>query len=374
MTKEYRRKMAITRRLNVMLVVGGDSAERDVSLESGVSIFGALRDLGHRVVVTDPLHPEIAPTEDPEVFFADREIKTEPPRVGRERFKARERFMTVLGGFETLGCDIVFNCLHGGAGEDGTFQAVLDYLGIPYTGSGASASMLAMNKELAKRVVSRDHVPVAKEVFVEQPGKDVLEIESRVMKTPSLPAVVKPNCEGSSVGVTVVHTVEDLASAIADAESYGGSYLIEEYIEGAEVTASILDGVDLPIIEIRPRAGFYDYKNKYTSGACEYLVPAPIGDKVADAVARSARTAYHALGCRGYARVDFRLRPPGDHFFLEVNTLPGMTSNSLVPKAARAVGIEFTELVDRILHLALSVGNRDSGRTAHVTERFKGER
>ncbi len=366
--------MTITRRLNVMLVVGGDSAERDVSLESGVSIFGALRDLGHRIVVTDPLHSEIVPTEDPGVFFENTEIGAEPPRVGRERYKAREKFTTVLGEFEVLGCDIVFNCLHGGAGEDGTFQAVLDYLGIPYTGSGASASMLAMNKELAKRVVSREHVPVAKQLFVERPGKDIVEIESRAMKTPSLPAVVKPNCEGSSVGVTIVHTAEDLAGAIAEAESYGGSYLIEEYIEGTEVTASMLDGVDLPIIEIRPRAGFYDYKNKYTSGACEYLVPAPVDEKVADAIARSARAAYHALGCRGYARVDFRLRPPGDHFFLEVNTLPGMTSNSLVPKAARAVGIEFTELVDRILHLALPGGKRGSDRTAHVTERFKGAR
>ena len=366
--------MSITRRLNVMLVVGGDSTERDVSLESGASVFEALRELGHRVVVTDPFHPEIAPGEDPGDFFGNAEIGNEPPRVGRERYRARGRFIATLGEFEVLGCDIVFNCLHGGAGEDGTFQAVLDYLGVPYTGSGACASMLAMNKELAKRVVSRERVPIAKALLVDRAGADHAEIESRAMKTPSLPAVVKPNSEGSSVGVTVVHTVEKLAAAIAAAESYGGSYLIEEFIDGTEVTASMLDGVDLPIIEIRPKEGFYDYKNKYTSGACEYLVPAPLDERVADAIARSARTAYHALGCRGYARVDFRLRPPGDHFFLEVNTLPGMTSNSLVPKAARAVGIEFTELIDRILYSALSVGEGDSGRASHVTERFKGER
>jgi D-alanine-D-alanine ligase len=348
--------MAVTRKLNVMLVVGGDSAERDVSLESGASVFRALRDLGHRVVVTDPLHPEIPPAEDPAVFFEGASIGEEPPRLGKERYIARKSFVAALGVFEALGCDIVFNCLHGGAGEDGTFQAVLDYLGIPYTGSGACASMLAMDKSLSKRVVSRDRVPVARELLIDRPDHDIADIESRVMKTPSLPAVVKPNSEGSSVGVTVVRTPQALAAAIRDASSYGGPYLIEEYIEGRELTASMLDGAELPLIEIRPKTGFYDYRNKYTKGACEYLVPAPVQEEVALAVARSASAAYHALGCRGYARVDFRMTPQGDHYFLEVNTLPGMTSQSLVPKAARAVGIEFPELIDRILHLAVHRG------------------
>jgi len=345
--------MAITGKLNVMLIVGGDSAERDVSLDSGKSIHEAIRELGHRVVVADPLHPEIKPTEDPDVFFGDARIKNEPPRVGLERFVARRGFITVLNEFEMLGCDVVFNALHGGAGENGTFQAVLDYMGIPYTGSGACASAVAMNKELAKRIVSRDGVPVAKQLFVEPPNHNTIDIESRVMDTPSLPAVVKPNQEGSSVGVTIVHTKEQLAEAITSSSSFGGPYLIEEYIEGTEVTAARLDGMELPLLEIRPQKGFYDYRNKYTSGACEYLVPAPLDEKVADAIARSAHVAYKALGCRGYARVDFRLTPEGDHCFLEVNTLPGMTSNSLVPKAAKAVGIEFAELVDRILRLSM---------------------
>ncbi|MEJ2722487.1 MAG: D-alanine--D-alanine ligase, partial [bacterium] len=124
-------------------------------------------------------------------------------------------------------------------------------------------------------------------------------------------------------------------------------------IDGLEITAARLDGVELPLIEIRPKAGFYDYRNKYTTGSCEYHVPAPLDEEVTEAILRSARAAYKALGCKGYARVDFRLTPEGDHYFLEVNTLPGMTSNSLVPKAAKAAGIEFTELIDRILHLSL---------------------
>jgi D-alanine-D-alanine ligase len=346
--------MSITRKLNVMLIVGGDSAERDVSLDSSKSIYQAIRELGHRVVVADPLHPEVKPTEDPSAFFNDAKINSEPPKLGPERFIARKNFMSVLNEFEILGCDIIFNGLHGGAGEDGTFQAVLDYLGIPYTGSGAGASMLAMNKRLAKRIVSHNKVPVAKQLYVEPPDHtSAPDIETRVMKTPSLPAVVKPNQEGSSVGVTIVHTKEQLAKAVEEASVFGGPYLIEEFIDGLEVTAARLDGVELPLLEIRPKAGFYDYRNKYTNGACEYIVPAPFDEKVTDAILRSASAAYKALGCKGYARVDFRLTPEGDHYFLEANTLPGMTSNSLVPKAAKAVGIGFPELIDRILHLSL---------------------
>jgi D-alanine-D-alanine ligase len=345
--------MEISKKLSVMLVVGGDSAERDVSLESGKSVFEAIRVLGHRVVVADPLHPDVPPTEDPTAFFENAEITAAPPRHGAEKYAARRNFLTYLKEYEMLGCDLVFNCLHGGAGEDGTFQAVLDFLGIRYTGSGALASAIAMNKDLSKRIVARDGVPVPNQLFVEPPHDGQNDIESRVMEMPALPAVVKPNQEGSSVGVTIVYTRDQLADAIEAARSFGGPYLIEEFIEGTEVTAAVVDGTELPLLEIRPKKGFYDYANKYTSGACEYLVPAPFDEHVADAIARSARTAYHALGCTGYSRVDFRLTPEGDHYFLEVNTLPGMTSNSLVPKAARAVGIEFPELVDRILQLAM---------------------
>lgn len=345
--------MEILKKLNVMLIVGGDSAERDVSLESGKSVFEAIKGLGHRVVVADPLHPDVPPTEDPAAFFENAKITNAPPRYGIEKYQARRNFLTYLKEYEMLGCDLVFNCLHGGAGEDGTFQAVLDYLGIPYTGSGALSSAIAMNKELSKRIVARDGIPVAKQLFVEPPNNHNNDIENRVMEMPSLPAVVKPNQEGSSVGISIVHTKEQLAEAIVAARSYGGAYLIEEFIEGTEVTAAMLDGAELPLLEIRPKEGFYDYANKYTSGACEYLVPAPLDEQVADAIARSAKVAYNAIGCSGYSRVDFRMTPEGDHYFLEVNTLPGMTSNSLVPKAAKAVGIEFPELIDRILRLAI---------------------
>jgi D-alanine-D-alanine ligase len=344
--------MATSTKQNVLLIVGGDSAERDVSLDSSKSIFDALKGLGHRVLVADPLHPEIEPTEDPAVFFDSAAIKSEPPRLTSDRFTSRRRFIKILGRFEELRCDVVFSGLHGGAGEDGTVQAVMDYLGIAYTGSGACASAVAMNKELSKRLVSLSGVPVASQVFVQAHTGSNEAIEDEVIDKLRLPVVVKPNQEGSSVGVSVVHDREQLAGAIRRASEYGGPFLIETFVPGKEVTAAMLDGTDLPLIEIRPKVRFYDYTNKYTSGACEYLVPAPLDGDVAKAIAVSASAAYSALGCSGYARVDFRLADDGRHYFLEANTLPGMTSNSLVPKAAGKAGIDFPELVDRILRLS----------------------
>ena len=341
-------------RRTVLLVVGGDSPERDVSVETGKSVFEALGGLGHRVFVVDPYRSEIAPTEDPTVLFDNAHIDSEPPRLSKDIFRGRARFLQIIDRFDQLGCEIVFNALHGGAGEDGTFQAVLDYLGVPYTGSGACASALAMNKELSKRIVALDRVPVAKQIFVGSQVHEMVVTDKHVLKALSLPVVVKPNYEGSSVGVTIVQTIEELPGAIEAAKEFDGPYLIEQFIEGSEITAAVLDGARLPLLEIRPGAGFFDYRNKYTTGACEYIVPAPLDKAVYDAIDESAVAAHRALGCRGYARVDFRVTPEGEHFFLEANTLPGLTANSLVPKAARGAGIEFPELIDRILHLSLT--------------------
>jgi D-alanine-D-alanine ligase len=340
------------KKLNVMLVVGGDSAERDVSLESGISVREALREIGHRVFIADPARPQTAPTEDPAPFFGDSEVREAPPAPDTDPFEARRRFAGLLGRFDTLSCDVVFNALHGGAGEDGTFQAVLEYLGIPGTGSDSRASALAMNKDLSRRLVSADGVPVAKAVLIDP--SEGADAERKILRSLAIPVVVKPNREGSSVGVSIVSREDQLSEALERAASFRGPLLVEEYIDGSEVTASILDGTDLPLLEIRPKSGFYDYRNKYQPGSCEYIVPAPLEGKLAKAVSKSAHAAYKALGCRDYARVDLRVSKSGRHCFLEVNTLPGLTASSLVPKAARAAGIEFAELVDRILRLSLS--------------------
>ena len=152
--------------------------------------------------------------------------------------------------------------------------------------------------------------------------------------------------------VTIVTTREELAKAVGEARAFGGAYIVEEYIPGSETTAAIMDGEELPLVEIRPKEGFYDYRNKYQAGSCEYIVPAGLDRTTADAIARSARDAYRAIGCRGYARVDFRVSKAGQHFFLEVNTLPGLTASSLFPKSVGAVGIVYNDMIEKILRLA----------------------
>lgn len=341
-------------KLSVLLVVGGDSPESDVSIETGKAVFAALKELGHRVFVADPYRPEIAPTETPSPFFDDHRIDTTPPDFGAGRFRIRRGFVAALARYDDLDCNIVFNGLHGGAGEDGTFQAVLDYMGIRYTGSGALASAAAMDKEMSKRLVAAAGVRVAKHVCINSSSHDAVISDDKILNALSLPVVVKPNHEGSSVGVTIVTTRGELAEAVRRAKAFGGPYLIETFVPGKEITAAVMDGAQLPLLEIRPKEGFYDYRNKYQAGSCEYLVPAPLDDELTAAVLSSAQASYGALGCRGYARVDFRLSPEGEHVFLEANTLPGLTGSSLFPKAARGGGIDYPELIDRILRLAFT--------------------
>lgn len=342
-------------KLKVLLIAGGDSSERAVSLDSGKSIYAALVSLGHNVLIADPARGDVGAVEDPEVFFSDTRIAEAPPDLVDNPHAARRNFVgRVLEQFHDLGCDILFNGLHGGAGEDGTVQAVCDYLGVPYTGSHARSCAVAMDKVTSKQLARVAKVPVAKDIVVLEPKNNTRAIERRVEPELSFPVVVKPNNEGSSVGVTIVNDRAELAGAIELAKNFGGAYMIEKFIPGREITASMLDGAELPLIEIRPKDGFYDYKNKYQKGACEYIVPADIKPFTTEAIATSAKRVYDALGCSGYARIDFRVSLDSYHFFLEANTLPGMTSNSLVPKAAKAAGIDFAELIDRILRLAMS--------------------
>jgi D-alanine-D-alanine ligase len=339
----------------VLLLAGGDSSERAVSLDSGKSIYGALVSLGHEVTIADPARLDIAPSDDPEQFFSDTTIDETPPEIVADPYATRRDFVTrVLARWNDLGCDVVFNGLHGGVGEDGTIQAVFDYLGIPYTGSGACASAVCMDKVLSKKLAKLAGTPVASDIYVDTPEHEAVVIDRQIAHSLSFPVVVKPNHEGSSVGVTIVSDRDELDDAISAAKEYGGPFMVEKFIPGCEITAAMLDYCELPLLEIKPKdGGFFDYKNKYQKGACEYLVPAQINDVSSEAIAASATQVYKALGCRGYARIDFRLSEDGYHFFLEANTLPGMTSNSLVPKAAKAAGIEFPELIDKILHLAL---------------------
>lgn len=342
------------KKLVVLLLAGGDSPERDVSLTSSRGIAKALRDAGHRVLVADPAKSKGSPTEYDESIFDGTKIGTEPPRIGDVQ-DARAAFVRLLSARSDWDFDIVFNGLHGGAGENGSLQAVLDYLGIPYTGSGAAASALAMDKQRSKIIAASAGVPVPQGIHIERSALGAGTLEQQVRESMGLPLVVKPNAQGSSVGLSIVHSYEELDAAARKAFAVDDSILIERYIEGREITQAIVEGApDLPLLEIKPKSGLYDYEHKYQAGSSEYICPAPVDEKIAREVLTSSKRAFAALGLSIYTRFDFRLDPKGKHYLLEANTLPGMTATSLVPKAAAVVGISYAELCDRIVRESLA--------------------
>ena len=255
--------------------------------------------------------------------------------------------------------DLVFNALHGGDGEDGTVQAALEKAGISYTGSRHQASRLAMDKHTSKEWMVAAGIPTAPWVSLTLdddasiPHGANYPALATFLEEHQYPVVVKPNHEGSTVGLSIVEAPTDLDEALLLAREFGPRVLVETYIPGRELTAAILKQRPLPVVEIIPRHQSYDYECKYTDGMSTYVVPADLPLDITAAIQDAARRLYEELGCRHYARVDFRLNPDGQFFCLELNTLPGMTSHSLVPMAAKAVGISFTELIDRIVNLVL---------------------
>jgi D-alanine-D-alanine ligase len=328
--------------MKVTVLLGGDSAERDVSLASGAAIIKALRARGHETRAVDPALPPGANAEPLATKIGEKPPKELPPLSPDETF-------AWLVTPHVRAADVVFLALHGGKGEDGTIQALLETAGIPYTGSGILGSALAMNKDRSKALFREAGVQTAPHLLVDAVAEGTLAAAREgVARSLGFPVVIKPNAQGSSVGFSFVERAEGLDEAFRSAACYGGECLVERYVPGREITAAILDGEALPLVEIIPEGGFYDYKRKYTKGSSRYVAPAALDDAVAGRIQREAALAYRALGCRDYARVDFRLSEDGQPFCLEVNTLPGMTALSLVPMAARAAGIGFEDLVERI--------------------------
>lgn len=294
-------------KLHITVMLGGPSAEREVSLRSGAAVAQALRSLGHTVNELDP----------------------------------REE-----GWVLPAGTDVVFLALHGTYGEDGTVQGQLDELGVPYTGCDAEASRIAFDKHLTKQRCVAARVPTPRSVLVE------------TKKAPwprgwNPPLVLKPVRQGSSVGLQFVEQVSDWGEALADALRHDSQVLVEERIVGRETTVGILEGKPLPLVEVRVKKGNYDYHNKYTPGSSEYLCPAPFDEADTARIQEAGLGAFNAIGGRDYARVDVMVRESGEPFVLEVNTLPGMTETSLLPKAAAAAGIEYPALCQRMVDLAL---------------------
>ncbi|GAB4166007.1 MAG: D-alanine--D-alanine ligase [Terrimicrobiaceae bacterium] len=291
--------------MRVAVLMGGPGSEREVSLRSGAAVCGALEEAGARVSPLD--------VQD--------------------------------GNFELpAGTELAFNVIHGTFGEDGVLQEILDARGVPYTGEGAEGSRTAFDKILSKRAFDAAGVPTAKWIC---------------MGAGSLPSweppyVIKSPCQGSSVGVHIIRSESDVEAALADCYHFGSEVLVEEFVSGRELTVGILGGEALPIVEIVPREGFYDYKNKYTKGASDYHVPASLPESVTLAVQDVALAAHRALGLRVYSRVDVLLAADGHMAVLEANTIPGMTETSLLPKAAAAAGISFPELCTRIAELSMA--------------------
>lgn len=333
--------------MKVVVLCGGDSAERVVSLASGDAVAEWLGSAGYEVVKLDPARPE-------EVFEANQPMA--PPQIGAEPALALprrdfipSRVLRFVAALERVAPDLAFPILHGGWGEDGRIQGLLEWVGLPYTGSGPLACALAMNKQKAKDVWrSLDILTPSGTVISRREAADGKSLQTRLSDI-GFPAVFKPLHGGSTVGLTIVKGDTDVEQAAQAVTDLGDDLLVETYISGREITAVILGDEAMPLIEIRPHEGFYDYHHKYTSGRSDYLCPAPLAERLGEEIQKAALRAYRALDCRGFARVDFRLTSQNEVYCLELNTLPGMTKTSLVPKAAGVAGIQPPELVDRIV-------------------------
>jgi D-alanine-D-alanine ligase len=330
--------------MNVAVLTGGTSSERDVALASGLQVAAALRERDHEVAVVDLATGYVPPEREP-ALLPDG-VGREPPPLARLRELERGMLTGGLGEIPALRrADVVFIALHGGLGENGTVQALLEVVGVPYTGSGPLAASIAMAKDMAKHVLRDQGVRVPR--WVMAPADP-----SVVAADVGFPCIVKPVSEGSSVGLSLVREPQELAEAVAAAQAWDETVMIESYVEGPELTVGILGDRALPVGEIRPRHELFDYECKYTPGMAEEVFPAPIDPALAAGVQEMALAAHRALKLGGYSRIDFRVDGRGDIFCLEANTLPGMTANSLIPKAARAAGIAFPDLCEAICRLA----------------------
>lgn len=313
-------------RTRVAVLMGGKSAEREVSLSTGRQVLEAL----------DPGRYEAFPVD---TAYLNLPPGGEAPLVGRGR------------------PDVAFICLHGRFGEDGTIQGMLELLEIPYTGSGVLASALAMDKVMSKKMLALEGIPVPPGLTLRSrsEGEEYLlrfrggEAEVRC------PAVVKPSRQGSTIGITIVREPDQMAAALDVAFQYDDEVLVEKFIEGMEITGPVLGNADLqalPLVEIVPNGGFYDYEAKYTPGATDEIVPARLPAELTRQAQELAIRSHRALGCRGFSRTDMLVGEDGI-YVLEVNTIPGMTPTSLLPRSADAAGISFAQLVDRMVQLAL---------------------
>ncbi|MBR3646131.1 MAG: D-alanine--D-alanine ligase [Lachnospiraceae bacterium] len=343
--------------MNIVVLCGGISTEREVSINTGSKVCEALRSKGHNAVMvdvyfgTDKKDLFALSADSYDIEKAKEEISANNGIV-EETIKSRDYFFGENVISICYDCDIVFMALHGENGENGKVQATFDLMGIKYTGSGCLGSAMAMDKAISKQVFMSNKIPTPKGVWLKKGESNSLEDIGM-----TIPCVVKPCCGGSSVGVTIVESVDDYQRALDESFRLEDEVVIEQYVKGREFSVGVIDGKALPIIEIIPKVGFYDYKNKYIPGMTDDVCPAQISAELTDKMQKIAVDVYNALKLESYGRVDVLMEENGDMYCLEANTLPGMTATSLLPQEAAVLGIDFPSLCDKLIEISLKKYN-----------------
>lgn len=346
--------------MKIVVLAGGLSTERDVSFKTGDMVAKALRENGHQVIVLDVFMGYSDKKEDITGIFDRSEevsVKVEgipevAPDLAKVKASRKDQSDNFFGPNVIEICqeaDIVFMALHGENGENGKIQAVFDLFGVKYTGTGYLGSALAMDKGMAKKLFEHSHIPCPRGAAMKKENRTD-DVETLGI---SLPCVVKPCCGGSSIGVSIAHTKEEFKAALDEAFRWENELIIEEYVEGREFSVGVIDFKALPVIEIAPVVGFYDYKNKYKAGSAVETCPADLPEEVSTKMQYYAEQVASVLGLDTYSRTDFLLNKKNEIFCLEANTLPGMTPTSLLPQEANVVGMNFNQLCERLIEISL---------------------
>lgn len=349
------------RKMDIIVLAGGLSTERDVSFKTGGMVAKALKENGHRVILLDAFMGYSDREEDlTDIFARTDEVSVQPkdipeiaPDLAAVKASRKDQSDCFFGPNVIRMCqmaDIVFMALHGENGENGKLQAAFDLLGVKYTGSDYLSSAIAMNKGMAKKFFVEAGIPTPTGIAMTRENRED-DVTKLALK---LPCVVKPCCGGSSIGVTIVRDAAEFKAALDEAFRWENELVIEEYVEGREFSVGVMEGKALPVIEIAPIQGFYDYKNKYKAGSAVETCPADLPEEVAAQMRRYAEMVADVIGLDTYSRSDFLLNDKGEMFCLEANTLPGMTPTSLLPQEAAVVGMNFNELCEKIIAISLA--------------------
>lgn len=345
--------------MKVVVLAGGISTERDVSLSSGVMIYNALKKNGHQAVLLD-VYLGYTGEDAGEIFGKEEDwagefgiITEENPDIEQIKSLRPDGEKNFFGPNVITICqaaDVVFMALHGENGENGKIQACFDLMGIRYTGTDYVSSALCIDKGISKDIFAAYGIPTPR-------GIRLKKGEEKENSVP-FPCIVKAGCGGSSIGVSIAYSEQDYETALAEAFRYDNEVIVEQYIKGREFSVGVMDGKALPVIEIAPLTGFYDYKNKYQAGSTIETCPAELSQEKTEEMQKYAEMAFTALRLKNYARMDFMMSEQGDIYCLEANTLPGMTPTSLLPQEAAAAGLDFGALCEKIMRLALQEGDR----------------